>query len=207
MAIALKHIFSGGPFSAVKPHYERPKESVPVTEEELSEPSDSFDSSRPPSDSATPPADDLRKEAGRSGARAALGAFPQVVHLLVEPNLQWGESLSQEVGLPVVSLAEVPLEGLQEKLHSPEYSRGFILEGIPQNAGQAEALDGLLENVPEDGRRVLSWELTSDTHQEVLDHYMDRDLLWMVPESTDPSNTDEARSNVLSCLHGLPALQ
>lgn len=208
MALTLKNILSRGPFSAVRPHYEGPEESVSVgEEEETSSPTDSFEPGETSSETTTPPVDELQRGASRSGVQAACRAFPQVVQLLVEPSLDWGENLSREVGLPVVSLAEGSVDTLREQLNDPKYSNGFILEGIPADAGAAAQLDDLLGNVPEQGRRVLSWDLTSDTHQEVLDHYMDRDLLWMVPESSNPADVQEARSNVLSCLHGLPAVE
>lgn len=126
---------------------------------------------------------------------------------MVNPEEQWGENLSKEVGLPLISLRNGQVEELHHELQKPEYANGFILEGFPSDAESAQKLDSMLSQVAPQDRRVLGWELTDDSHQEVLDHYMDQDLLWMVPESSDPTSTLEASRNVMSCLVGLPALQ
>lgn len=180
-------------------------------EPEVKDPKDGFQPSDPEESAETrpdlPPTEDFRKGGGRSAAQAALRAFPQVVHLLVDPRGDFGENLSKEVGLPLVSLVDGAVEKLATELAKPEYDNGFILEGYPTDAASAEKLDTLLQNVDRDDRRVLGWELTDQKHQSVLDHYMDKDLLWMVPESLDPSDTQEAKAQILSCLVGLPVLK
>lgn len=201
-------IFSSGPFSAVRP-YVGNGDSPVGSAEEIKEPNESFERSDSASveEKSSPPLDDLQRDAASSGMQAALSAFPQVVHLLVDPNLQWGENLAKEVGLPVISLAERNLNELAVDLKDPKFADGFILEGYPSTLEDAGKLDSLLKNVAPEDRRVLSWQLTDESHQEVLDHYMDQDLLWMVPESCDAANPVEAQNNILSCLHGLPALR
>jgi hypothetical protein len=200
-------IFSAGPFSAVRPYLGGSDEPVELEDAPVEGPSDEFERAEPQEPVAdAPPAQDIRKESSRSGMQVALQAFPQVVHLLVDPQQQWGENLSQEVGLPLISLTEKNVDNLEAELRKPEYADGFILEGYPNDSSAAEKLDGLLENTGHEGRRVLSWELSDDAHQEVLDHYMNQDLLWMVPEASDPSSVVQAKDNLMSCLHGLPAL-
>lgn len=154
---------------------------------------------------SAPDTDGMQRRGVSLGTQAALAAFPQVVHLLVDPKLHWGENLSKETGLPVITLQDKSLDQLAADLHDPKFAEGFILEGFPTDLQAASRLDTMLENVSPDDRRVLSWEMTDDKHQEVLDHYMNQDLLWMVPESADPSSAVEAKENVMSCLHGLPA--
>ena len=175
----------------------------------MEDPADAFERAEPtpPESPSTPPTQELGKQSARSGLSVALHAFPQIVHLLVDPGNDWGENLSKEVGLPLISLTADNADRLEAELQKPKYADGFILEGFPNDSTAAEKLDGLLENTGPEGRRVLSWELTDGAHQEVLDHYMNQDLLWMVPESGDPSCPVQAKDNLLSCLHGLPALQ
>ena len=199
-------IFSSGPFSAVRPYLGGSEEPVNLEGSAAAEPTDGFESGPQEPESASPPTQDLRNESTRSGMKAALQAFPQIVHLLVDPGQDWGENLSKEVGLPLISLTDEGVDCLEAELKKPEYAGGFILEGFPQDSVAAEKLDGLLENTDPTGRRVLSWELSDSRHQEVLDHYMNQDLLWMVPESNDPACSTQAKDNLMSCLSGLPAL-
>lgn len=201
-------IFSSGPFSAVRPYLGGSDTAAGVTEE-VREPSESFERSDSASseEKSAPPLEGLQRDASNAGMQAALSAFPQVVHLLVDPELQWGENLSKEVGIPVISLADRDVEQLATELKDPKFADGFILEGYPSTLEDAGQLDRLLKNVAPEDRRVLSWQLTDDSHQEVLDHYMDQDLLWMVPQAGDGANPAETQSNILSCLHGLPALR
>jgi hypothetical protein len=201
-------IFSGGPFSAVRPYLGGSDEPVSLDEAPISEPSDAFERAETEADESTaPPLQDLRSESARGGLKTALQAFPQIVHLLVDPENDWGENLSREVGLPLISLTDDSVDGLESELQKPKYAKGFILEGYPHDSLAAEKLDGLLEKTGPEDRRVLSWELSDNAHQEVLDHYMNQDLLWMVPESGDPTCPLQAKDNLMSCLHGLPALQ
>ena len=207
----IKNWFSSGPFSAVRPFLGGGDEAVGESAPETApapEPTDGFQRAddAPESESSPPPAEDLKRGRLRSGAQAACGAFPQVIHLLVDPSNDYAESLSQEMSLPVISLTEGKVDSLDQELAKPEYSKGFILEGFPHTMDQAKKLDGLLENVAPQDRRVLSWELSNETHQEVLEHYMDLDVLWMVPEAADPTSATEAKSHMMSCLQGLPAL-
>lgn len=210
MTRILKKILSGGPFSAVRPYLGDSDKKAGDTET-VEPPKDGFERSvgepQDPQSSTPPKSEDLREGAKRGGTQAALGAFPQVVHLLVNPEEDWGENLSQEVGLPLISLSDGKVDGLGAELKKPEYAKGFILEGFPSDTESAAKLDSLLENVAQDDHRVLGWELTNERHQEVLDHYMDLDLLWMVPECCDPADAKEAKTNLMSCLQGLPALQ
>ena len=208
MTRIFSNIFSAGPFSAVRP-YNGSDDPVDFEESPVEDPADAFERAEPtpPESPSTPPTQELGKQSARSGLSVALHAFPQIVHLLVDPGNDWGENLSKEVGLPLISLTADNADRLEAELQKPKYADGFILEGFPNDSTAAEKLDGLLENTGPEGRRVLSWELTDGAHQEVLDHYMNQDLLWMVPESGDPSCPVQAKDNLLSCLHGLPALQ
>ena len=190
----------------MRPYLGGSDEPVNLEESAPAEPTDGFESGPQEPESAAPPTQELRNESARSGLKTALQAFPQVVHLLVDPDENWGENLSKEVGLPLISLRDENVDGLEAELKKPEYARGFILEGFPHDSVAAEKLDGLLENTDPTGRRVLSWELSDSRHQEVLDHYMNQDLLWMVPEATDPTCASQAKDNLMSCLSGLPAL-
>jgi len=206
----LNNIFSRGPFSAVRPYIgggEAPVPSKPDKGEEAPVPDDRF----APGDGAdasegAPPksgSDEMSRGGRQTATQAALAAFPQVVHLLVDPAESWGEDLSKSVGLPLVSLQDGTVDNLAERLSQPEYAGGFILEGFPTDTGAAEKLDHLLSNVSPESHRVVGWQLENEKHQEVLDHYMDLDLLWMVP---DAEKAESAQENLLSCLHGLPML-
>ena len=209
MSNILGNIFSRGPFSAVQPYLSTPQGEARVPEPEISGPSDEFersDAAEEAEESSAPPSESLRKGASRTGAQVALQAFPQVVHLLVDPDESWGEDLSKEVGLPVLSLEDGSVDDLHEKLSQPQYAKGFILEGFPADTESAQKLDAMLENVSQEDHRVLSWNLSHEKHQEVLDHYIDRDLLWMVPESDGAESAGGSKDCVLSCLQGLPAL-
>ena len=190
----------------MRPYLGGSDEPVNLEKSAPAEPTDGFESGQQESESVAPPTQELRNESARSGLKTALQAFPQVVHLLVDPDQNWGENLSKEVGLPLISLKDENVDGLEAELKKPEYAKGFILEGFPQDSVAAEKLDGLLENTDPTGRRVVSWELSNSRHQEVLDHYMNQDLLWMVPEPTDPTCASQAKDNLMSCLSGLPAL-
>lgn len=192
----------------MRPYLGTPNGPAPAPAPEV--PRDNFErseTSEPQEESSSPSSDSLRRGGRQSGAQVALQAFPQVVHLLVDPEESWGEDLSKEVGLPLISLEDGSVENLADELSKPQYSQGFILEGFPVDTASAQKLDSMLENVSQEDHRVLSWDLSHESHQEVLDHYMDRDLLWMVPESSGTELANQPRNCVLSCLQGLPALQ
>jgi hypothetical protein len=196
---------SKGPFSAVRPAELRETVQEPV------------ESSGPePVDEVVPisaggqaarrgSAQGLADQAARS-AGAALSAFPQVVHVLANPEFHLGQQISHETGLPVVSLQEVAVDDLEDLLTQPEYAEGFILEGFPKDRSSAEALDGLLSATGPTERRVLSFEHQNESQREIVDHYIDQGLLWMVP-ATPNQNPEQLKSTLLECLAGLPALE
>lgn len=177
------HTFAHGkPFSAVRPHHG----SVPLeASPEICETQDTFFKSKPDT----------------------LGSFPQVVHLLVDPESQLAENLSQEAGLPLVTLGKSGVDGLESVLLRPEYARGFVLEGFPQSQADAQKLDDMLRATPAEDHRVLGWEFADPCRQEVLDHYLDSGLLWMVPSSTDGCEESDSTKSLQNCLTGLPAFR
>lgn len=153
-----------------------------------------------------PSTQSMAEHANRS-AGAALAAFPQVVHLLANPELHLADQIAQETGLPVVSLDDTEISELEGLLAQPQYADGFILEGFPQDRARAEQIDGLLSATSPDGRRVLGFETTSESQQEVVDHYIDQGLLWQVPAPSASQSPAQVKSNLLECLAGLPALE
>jgi adenylate kinase len=54
---------------------------------------------------------------------------------------------------------DVLIEMFEEKLTSPQCSKGFILDGFPRNLAQAKALDGLLAKVHLPLNHVISLEI------------------------------------------------
>lgn len=208
MIIASAHsAWPTGPFSAVRPGEQREWAQDPA-ESSAPEPVDEVAPPREPTSGASRgPSSQAMAEMGRSSAAAALTAFPQIVHVLANPELHLGQGLAKETGLPVVSLAEVAVEELQGVLAQPQYAEGFILEGFPQTRASAEALDGLLSATNPNERRVLGFEATSDAQQEIQDHYIDQGLLWLVPAPAQDQTPDQVKSTLLECLVGLPALQ
>jgi hypothetical protein len=144
---------------------------------------------------------------GRESAGAALAGFPQVVHVLANPELHLGAQIAGETGLPVVSLQETPVGELEDLLSQPEYGEGFILEGIPSNVRQAQEIDSLLGATDPSGRRVLGWETTSEAQQEILDHYTNQGLLWVVATPAAQAPAEQVKSSLVECLVGLPALK
>lgn len=193
-----------GPFSAVQPkHRPEPIEDEVPTDEVDS----SFGEGAPESGAGSSMStDEMRRQGSRSAAHA-LAAFPQVVHLLTEAELPYGENLAAEVDLPLVSLGSPESRDLNTLLRQPEYQDGFIIEGIPSDLQEAQHLDSMLSATGTNERRVLSWDYSSQSHQDILDHYIDEGLLWMVPPCTDPSDAEQVKHALMDCLHGLPALQ
>jgi hypothetical protein len=197
---------SSGPFSAVRPR-------------ELELVQDPAESSAPePVDEMIPAAGQSQRssrsastqsmtEAARQTAGTALMAFPQIVHVLANPELHLGQQLAQETGLPVVSLDEVGVDELEDVLSQPEYAEGFILEGFPEDRTDAETLDGLLSATSPNERRVLGFDTPSEAQQEIVEHYIDQGLLWMVPSPAPTQNSAQLKSTMLECLVGLPALE
>lgn len=158
--------------------------------------------SRQPSMSAQSMAAHGERSAGR-----ALAAFPQIVHLLANPELHLGRHLSASTGLPLVSLGQgTSVDDLESMLTKPEFADGFILEGIPADRASAENLDGLLSATNPSGRRVLGWESESAQQQEIVDHYIDQGLMWVVPAPDGTDGPQKVKSSLLECLVGLPAL-
>lgn len=143
---------------------------------------------------------------GMTAAGQALAAFPQVVHILADPKLHLGQCLAKATGLPVISLTQTKFELLPEVLSGATYARGFILEGFPESAGQAQALDALLDATDPAEHRVLGWEVTGPKQQEVMDHYVNSGTLWMVDVASSHSSGRATETSLLECLAGLPAV-
>jgi hypothetical protein len=203
------HIRANGPFSAV-----RPGDLPPYRQDEVDSPSpEPVDELIP----GTATAESAGSRAGlnaqamaghsRRSAGAALAAFPQIVHVLANPELHLGQQLAEETGLPLVSLAETAVDELEDLLVDERYAEGFILEGIPADRAAAQSLDGLLSATDANGRRVLGWESESKAQQEIMDHYIDQGLLWVVPSPQSHSTPEQMKSTLLECLTGLPALE
>lgn len=206
MKILSSYVSPRGPFSAVRPdHYSQPpspQSSAPVDEVDAS-----FGEGHSEVDDDSGLSTEEMKREGTRSAVAALAAFPQVVHLLTDVELPYGENLAAEVDLPLVSLGEPGSEDLGALLSQPKYEDGFILEGVPADIEAAKDLDQLLSATGPEARRVLSWDYNSQSHQEILDHYIDQDLLWMVPPCSDPSDAQQVKRSHMDCLVGLPAVE
>lgn len=196
---------TAGPFSAV-----RPGGTAEVTQElaESSppEPTDVVFQSSSLFQARSMSIDGMVQQANRS-AGAALGAFPQVVHLLADPELHLGQGLAQETGLPLVSLEQTPVQELAALLSQPQFAEGFILEGFPENQADALVLDGLLGATGPNERRVLGFEQEAPEKQEIVDHYVDQGLLWLVPACEQKVGSAQTQKDLMECLAGLPALE
>lgn len=208
MKIFPSYVSRGGPFSAVRPDHiaepAPPEEEAAPGDEVVTSPIEGAEDPDPGRPRI--PTEEMRREGSRSAVKA-LAAFPQVVHLLTASELPYGESLAAEVDLPLVSLGERSPEELSKVLRGPEYQQGFIIEGIPSSLEEVEKLENLLSATGQNERRVLSWEYSSQSHQDVLDHYIDQGLLWMVPPCTNPGDAKQVKEALKDCLVGLPALQ
>lgn len=146
------------------------------------------------------------KEQAARAAGAALVAFPQIVHVLADPQLHLGAQLSTATGLPVVSLKETSVEELATVLTAEEFAQGFILEGFPKDRSMAEGLDSLLAATSPNERRVLGWQAEKNVHQQsILDHYIDQGLLWSVPNESPAAPSEQVTDALLECMVGLPA--
>lgn len=144
-------------------------------------------------------------EQGRQSAAGALRAFPQVVHLLADPELHFGDSLAARTGLPLVNLEETPVDELGARLAQPEFADGFILEGFPEDRAEALALDSLLGATGAHEHRVLSFDQPTTEKQEIVDHYIDKGLMWLIPGGAE-SDPGKTQSDMMECLAGLPVL-
>lgn len=197
-----------GPYSAVRPG-ELNKGQDPV-ESSGPEPVDEMAPISQSADAAgqkRAPSTQSMVEQSQRSAGAALAAFPQVVHLLANPELHLADQIAKETGLPVVSLVSVKISELEGLLHQPQFAEGFILEGFPQDRAGAEELDGLLSATDPEGRRVLGFDASSEAQQEVVDHYINQGLLWQVPTPSAYQSPEQVKSTLLECLVGLPALE
>ena len=198
------HSWPSGPFSAVRPGevVQEPVESAPA------EPVDEMVAvpmmPSTPSTGASSKVSEMMRQ-GQRAAAGALAAFPQVVHVLADPELHLGAQVASETGLPVLSLEENSVEELAQILTSKEFSQGFILEGFPMDKQSAEGLDTLLSATGPTERRVLGWQMAGGQEQEIVDHYIDQGLLWSVPSESPQSPPDQVKSALLDCLVGLPA--
>lgn len=202
MIVSGVNSWSHGPFSAVRPAgvFQEPVESAPAEPvDEVVSPSIGQAESAGASRSTS----ELVRQ-GQQAAGAALAAFPQVVHLLANPELHLGEQLADETGLPVVSLQENSVEELATILRGEEYSQGFILEGFPSDRKSAQGLDALLSATSPNERRVLGWQTVDTGRQEIVDHYVDQGLLWSVPSEGPQESSEVVKSALLDCLVGLP---
>lgn len=202
MIVQSRHSMQVGPFSSVRPG-EVPQdraESAPSepVDEVVSVPS--YPTKSPVHSGASSSG---MMQQGRSAAGAALAAFPQIVHVLADPELHLGEQLSSATGLPVLSLEEKSVEEIAGVLASKEYAQGFILQGFPRNTNVAEGIDQLLSATSPNERRVLGWQ--DEKRQEIVDHYIDQGLLWNVPSESPLAPSDQVKSALLECLVGLPA--
>ncbi len=201
MIVQTRHSWQAGPFSSVRPG-EVAQDRV---ESAPSEPVDEVVSipsypTKSPLQSGVSSSGMMQQ--GRSVAGAALAAFPQIVHVLADPELHLGEQLSSATGLPVLSLEEKSVEEIAGVLSSQKYSQGFILQGFPSDTSVAEGLDQLLSATSPNERRVLGWQ--SEKRQEIMDHYIDQGLLWNVPSESPLAPVDQVKSALLECLVGLP---
>ncbi len=199
------HSWTSGPFSAVRPGEvaQDPVESSPR------EPIDEVVPMQPPADSqrsGSSMSSSRMRDQGAKSVGAALAAFPQIVHVLADPELHLGKQLSTATGLPVVSLEENSIEELATVLSAEEFAQGFILEGFPTDRGVAEGLDSLLSATSPNERRVLGWQAEKDDHQQIiLDHYIDQGLLWNVPNESPAAPSEQVTDALLECMVGLPA--
>ena len=196
--VVQKNPFRSGPYSAVRP------ETVPAESPEeparVSEPSDAFE------DSASwrmPGSSDIGTE-----SLGSQHSIAQVVHLLVDSETDFAEELSEEIGLPVLSLGETSLDELESELTKERYADGLILEGIPRDFEEARELDSLFRQVTPENHRVLGTSLVDESFQGVVDHYTNLDLLWIVPDvESDEKSDSKTLQDMLLCLQGMPVLE
>jgi hypothetical protein len=206
--VSAAHTWSNGPFSAVRPGEQIAPVQEPAESSRGPEPVDEVVPSRglESTRGAGAPAMSTQSmaEQGRRTAGAALGGFPQVVHVLANPELHLGQQVSDQTGLPVVNLQQTPVDQLEELLAQPRFHEGFILEGYPADRAEAKQLDSILSATDPNGRRVLGWESERPEQQEIVDHYIDQGLLWMMP-SPSAQTPEQVKSTLVECLAGLPA--
>ncbi len=221
MQIGGTHTWAPGPFSAVIPH--SGEESVAPPLDRTSQEPESLPNLPPDLIDRAPSLDELSalnaprtspfstQSLRRSGLETAvrtLEAFPQVIQILSEPFAELGAEVARQAGLPLLSLdEEMSVDTLASVLQRTEYQQGFVLQGAPATPEQAEALDRLLAATPEGERRVLSWDSNESIPTEVVDHYVDKGLLWMLPAETENLEPVRSLDTVLQCLVGLPAFE
>ena len=76
----------------------------------------------------------------------------------VEPILASGELVPDELTVALI----------RERLSEPDATRGFVLDGIPRNLAQAEALDAMLTEIDHELDLVLFFDLDQVTSTERL---------------------------------------
>jgi len=87
--------------------------------------------------------------------RAAVVAGSEL-GLRVEPILSSGELVPDELTIALI----------RDRLSEPDAAAGFVLDGFPRNAVQAEALDGMLAEIGRPLDRVLFFDLDDSTATE-----------------------------------------
>lgn len=156
---------------------------------------------------ACPSADSASMQnALRQGAHAAgqaLSFFPQIVHILADPQVHLGVELSKATGLPVITLSKSSVDSLSNLIKDERYLNGFILEGFPVSESQARALDGILESSSKLEHRVLGWQAASEEQQEVVDHYINQGMLWSLDSVISPNEGQKAVEVLVECIDTL----
>jgi len=87
--------------------------------------------------------------------RAAVAAGSELGRR-VEPILSSGELVPDELTIALI----------RDRLSQPDAAGGFVLDGFPRNAVQAEALDGMLAEIGRPLDRVLFFDLDDATATE-----------------------------------------
>ena len=89
--------------------------------------------------------------------RVAMGAGTEF-GLLVKPIYERGELVPDELMIGLI----------RERLAQPDTANGFILDGFPRTFAQAEALDGMLDEIDRELSLVLEFQLPADVAYERL---------------------------------------
>lgn len=61
---------------------------------------------------------------------------------------------------------EITIRMIRERLHEDDASDGFILDGFPRNLAQAEALDGMLQDIGRTLDAILFFDLDDETAKQ-----------------------------------------